>query len=396
MILHYAGYSSNVFLLVGLALGLYTRWIHSENMAILLIAFLGLFIFGISCALVYYFSMDVIGFSLMRLWIGCLLGVIAFSEQLHVKHVALEETMDFLLMVSLCIRCVWAVLERVLQFVSHSSIVDPMECLEMLGMCIAAVACGKDVISITLLICGFALTLTAIRFKSYLAVFNLICLVSIVSAVFFPQMLQMSANPFALLCFAGRLALDPFVDLYFCKLSTVERWNSYLRTSSLVQKLTLVFMILVEIAFISIHAKQMPNHKEWYIVVPIFACFTVVWLCYHLVFVVTCWQLSHKLTDCMVCYDNMSAESRNLSGIMASKGVRHFSLISQRLVLMALLLTIGVAAIGWQTKSAVSLALLSVIVPCEIIVITLLWELSSSLGGTCIGYALVAPVFQHK
>ena len=73
----YFGYVSNVVLMVALCLGLYTRWTHNEDMAILVIAFLGLFVFAISCALIYYFSMEEIGFSLSRLWIGCLLGVVS-------------------------------------------------------------------------------------------------------------------------------------------------------------------------------------------------------------------------------------------------------------------------------------------------------------------------------
>ena len=48
-------------LMVALCLGLYTRWAHSEDLAILIIAFFGLFVFAISCALIYYFSMEEIG-----------------------------------------------------------------------------------------------------------------------------------------------------------------------------------------------------------------------------------------------------------------------------------------------------------------------------------------------
>ena len=57
----YFGYVSNVVLMVALCLGLYTRWAHSEDLAILVIAFFGLFVFAISCALIYYFSMEEIG-----------------------------------------------------------------------------------------------------------------------------------------------------------------------------------------------------------------------------------------------------------------------------------------------------------------------------------------------
>ncbi len=78
--------------MVALCLGLYTRWAHSEDLAILIIAFFGLFVFAISCALIYYFSMEEIGFSLSRLWIGCLLGVVSFTDQGFVRYALYTST----------------------------------------------------------------------------------------------------------------------------------------------------------------------------------------------------------------------------------------------------------------------------------------------------------------
>lgn len=81
---------------------------------------------------------------------------------------------------------------------------------------------------------------------------------------------------------------------------------------------------------------------------------------------------------------------------MASKGVRHFSLIAQRLMSVTFISTVILTVIGWITKTATSLSLFFMIVPLEVAIMSLLWELGRVLGGTCAGYALVAPITPHK
>lgn len=391
------GYITNIILLIGLGMGLYTRWVYTQEIAVMLIAILGLFIFGVALALIYYFSMEVFGFCLARIWIGCLLGVIGFTEQSQFQEEIKEEVMNGLLVTSLVLRFFWAVAMRIARLVPQQAlIVNEYECLEMIGMCVGAVATGRDFLSISLLVIGLFLTLTAVRLKSLMAVVNLICLAAVTGIFFFPRMLKFDVDTFALWCFAGRMSVEPLLDLHFLRLTCIERWRPLFEKSRFQQRLLIGTVVTVQLSFFSLSAKQMPQHKEWYVVVPIFVAFSIVWLCYHLVMFITSWQLSNKISECTTTYNSLSEGKRSMERIMASRGVRHFSLVSKRLVLVALVSTLILAAVGWETKSPLSLAMLSIVLPLEVAMLNLLWELGSVLGGTCIGYALVAPVTPFK
>ena len=381
----------NALLLISLGMGLYTRWNYTDNNAILFIGFTGLFVFSISIVLIYYFSKQAVGNSLSRLYIGCMLGVVAFTEH-SMRHDEMHErTTDFLLMASLFVRCINKFVIRLAYMSSKEiTLVDGYDSLEMLGMATAAVATGEDFISITLLLVAVFFTITSIRLKSLVGVVNLLFIIVISKRFYFPK-LELNPNPFALGCFIGRMAFEPLVDLYFCTLTTLDRWHPLFAQSSLVRRVIILIVFTIQMTFYGISAKQIRHHKEWFIVVPMFIAFSAVWLCYHLVFLVTCWLLSNKITQCMTTYTDLAEKSRSLHRIMASKGVRHFSLISQRLVLVTVASSIILGLLGWTMKTPLSLSLLCMVVPLETAVMSLLWEMGSELGGTCIGYALVAP-----
>ena len=97
----YLGQLSNVILAVALSVGLYNRWLYSAQIAILLVALLGLVVFTVSCILIYYYSYETFGYCLARLWVGCLLGVVAFSEQYDHSS---EDVMNILLISCLIMR----------------------------------------------------------------------------------------------------------------------------------------------------------------------------------------------------------------------------------------------------------------------------------------------------
>ena len=103
MSIRYLGQLSNVILAVALSVGLYNRWLYSSQIAILLVAVLGLVVFSVSCVLIYYYSYENFGYCLIRLWVGCLLGVVAFSEQYDHSS---EDVMNILFISSLIIRFV--------------------------------------------------------------------------------------------------------------------------------------------------------------------------------------------------------------------------------------------------------------------------------------------------
>lgn len=81
--------------------------------------------------------------------------------------------------------------------------------------------------------------------------------------------------------------------------------------------------------------------------------------------------------------------------VMSSNGMRYFGLIANCVSTVALASTLLVGIIAWETRTALSVALWSVVLPLEITVRALMKELASGLGGTCIGYALVVPTVQQ-
>lgn len=386
------GSIANLLLVTALGLGFYMRWLYTGDSAIVYIAFTGLFVFSISLALIYYFSLDEFGCSLSRLYIGCMLGVVSFTEHTTFHEEARENAVNLLLMTSLVIRCSNKLFIRIAYPPpKHIVLIDSLDSLEMLGVTIAAMATGKDFVSIALLIMALSWTITTIRLKSFLGVLNLFFIIVISRYFYFPKLLELPANPFSLACFVGRIAFEPVVDLYFCTVATLDRWQPILSLSSFKQKLMILGIFAIQVSFYSIIAMRMHLHKEWFIVVPMFAAFSVIWITIHLVFLVTCWLLSNKISHCHATFNSLSAESRNLEQIMASKGVRHFSLISQRLTLITVASTVVMGLLGWTTNTALSLSFFCMVVPVESAVMSLLGELGSVLGGTCIGFGLVAP-----
>ena len=396
------GAISNLVLLIGLALGLYIRWKFTSEIIILWISITGLFVYSISLALVYYFSMYNIGNSLFRLYSGCMLGIVAFTAQPSFRHESYEISMNMLLMGSLVIRCLNQLFKRFVKpALKQAVLMDSFDFLEILGMMIASLTTGDESLAISLLVASVAITLVTIRLNSWLGVLNLVFIILITRFFYFPKVLpiDLHINLFALACFVGRISFEPIIDLYFCTLSTLQRWQPILSLSSLKRKLLILLVVAIQVSFFSIIARRMPSHKEWLIVVPLFAAFSVVWVSFHLVFLVTCWLLTNKITECWSTYDSLSDDGAgdatgarcSMNRILASRGVRHFSLISQRLVFITVLSSVVVGLLGWTPKTPLSLSLFFIVVSIESAVLSLLWELGSALGGTCVGYAMVAP-----
>ena len=72
------------------------------------------------------------------------------------------------------------------------------------------------------------------------------------------------------------------------------------------------------------------------------------------------------------------------------------SIIAQRLTIITLVSSIILTAIGWETKTGISLSLFLMLIPLESMFMSLVWNLGKTLGGTITGYAIVAPVVPHK
>ncbi|KAJ8416383.1 hypothetical protein AAFF_G00356710 [Aldrovandia affinis] len=388
----FLGYLSSLSLLVAVCLGLFVRWEKTEEATILVIFILGLFVLGIASILYYYFSMESASMSLFHLWFGFLLGLLCFLNtpalQLDVKEVATS----YLLLTSMILRTLWAVLERIRGSVRYRpTLLTSSEFLELVGFAIASTTMlVHKAVSLIVLVVALAALVVDLRMKSILAIPNLVCFAVVTSLVFFKS-LDIYTNPFALACYLSRLICDPLLDVYFSGLSVTERWLPFLTRGSLLRKLTVLPLSLVELTFLVLAAIKLGDLELWYVVIPGFAVSAIFWVVCHTILVVTLWGFHSKLNDCQKVYCTQRSEGRSLDRVMASKGMRHFCLISERLAFFSLLSTMILGAISWQPSSGTFMSMLLLVLPLESLAHGLFHELGSCLGGTCVGYALVIP-----
>lgn len=386
-------YLSSIILTAALGLGLYNQWQFSEDPVILVIALLALFVFGISCALQYYFHFHAIGQALSHIWLGCILGIIIFSKKKEMEYATTEEVMDILLVTSVVVGCFWSVVTRVIHIRKLEPVMfSRIEILECIGMLAATFVTGNEAVLLILLLVAFELNLIAIRLKSFTGLFSLMCFVSL-STTFFFKDLKLSINIYGLVCFIGKHAFEPIIDLYFSGFSSLERWQIFFNKPIVVKHLIVVLIFVLNLAVGALFVEQIANHEGW-IVMSMFVVFAVFWLSFHLASFLICWRLMSKITECNKIYNSISDERKSMTRIMSSKGMQYFGIISRRIVCLTLISTIIFGVIGWTLRTEYSVVL--IIIPIESMTLSLFWELGDYLGGTAIGYAIIAPVIQSR
>lgn len=357
------GYLSSVNLLVAVCLGMYVRWEHTSEPTILVIFILGLFVLGLSSILYYYFSMEWASLSLFHLWFGFLQGLLCFLNSSSLENDVKERVTNYMLLASLVIRFLWVLADRLCGSISYQRVVlTSAEALELLGFAIASTTMilYKSAAIIALLVALGAI-IVDLRMKSLLALPNLICF-SLVTSITFFQALSIQANPFALGCYLGRLICEPLLDLYFSSLSVTERWMPFLSAGRLWRRLSLFPLSVVELMFFVVCAMKLGNLEFWYLVIPGFCVFGLFWVLCHMVFLVTLWGFHTKLSESQKVQAAQRSDSRSLDGIMASRGVRHFCLISERLLFFCLLSTVILGAVSWQVSELHSCRILVVLI----------------------------------
>ncbi|XP_042267488.1 transmembrane protein 168 [Thunnus maccoyii] len=386
------GYLSSLNLLVALCLGLYARWESTAESTLLIILVLALFVLGIASVLYYFFSMERVSLSLLHLWFGFLLGLLCFLSSPALESDVKEQAANYLLLASVALRTLWALLERLLGCTRYRpAFLTSAERLELAGFAAASTALLiQKSLSVMVLVMALATVMVALRMKALLALPNLVCF-AVITAVLFFKTLNITTNPFALACFFSQLICDPLLDVYFSGLSVTERWQPFLVWKGLWRRLSLLPLLVVEVIFIILAARKLTDLDQWYLMIPGFAVCALFWAICHMVFVITVWGFHTKLSDCQrLCVIQGSGVS-GLDRVMASKGMRHFCLISERLVLFTLVSTVAVAAFSWQASSSIFVSMFLLVLPLESLFHGLFHELGNSLGGTCVGYALVIP-----
>lgn len=388
----YLGCLARINLLAAIFVGLYVRWEKTADALILVIFILGLFVLGIASILYYYFSMETASLSLSNLWFGFLLGLLCFLNNSAFKNDVKEAATNNLLLSAIVLRVLCSLVERICGCIHHRpTLLTTAEFLELVGFAIAStIMLVEKSMSIILLVMALAMLIIDLRMKSFLAIPNLAIFGAIASLLFFPS-LRIPTNPFALACFFSCLISDPLLDVYFSGLSVTERWKPYLYRGKICRRLSVISIGVIELIFFILAAFKLRYLDLWYFVIPGFSVFGIFWMICHVIFFITLWGFHTKLNDCHKVYYTHCAENNSLDRVMASKGMRHFCLISKQLVFFSLLATAVLGAVSWQPTNGIFMSAFLIVLPLESMAHGLFHELGNCLGGTCVGYAVVIP-----
>lgn len=345
------GYLSGLNLLVALCLGLYVRWEKTAEPVLLVIFVLALIFVGVACLVYYYFNMERLGLSLLHPWFGFLLGLLCFLNSPALEGDVKERASSYLLVSSVVLRTLWALLDRLLGCTRYRpAFLTTAERLELVGFATASTVLIQKSLSVMVLVVALATLIVALRMKASLALPNLVCFAVVTAVLFFPS-LNISTNPFALACFFSQLICDPLLDVYFSGLSVTERWQPFLLWRGLWRRLSLLPLLAVQVTFVGLAAHKLTDKEQMLTMVPRFVVCVLFWAICHMVFAITVWGFHSKLGECQrMCSLQLSVHSR-LDKIMASKGMRHFCLISERLVKFTLVSTVAVAYLCWQVRT---------------------------------------------
>ncbi|UJR25425.1 hypothetical protein I4U23_006772 [Adineta vaga] len=206
------------------------------------------------------------------------------------------------------------------------------------------------------------------------------------------------------LCFLFRMITRPIIELYFIPLTSLERWIFLLHLSSSYRMIFQRFMIciyyLLPFHCIYIIGHTIRLHDEWFIVVPLFFLSSIVWILFRSLTFSLLWMLSKKLIDCYLTMiqTNIDNEKHKISFIklLASRGIRYFGLITWPILVCSTLLTCFISLLHYDTCTKDSIVLFLLTIHFECLILALVKQLTSIVGGSCIGYALVAPAFESR
>ncbi|XP_075257769.1 transmembrane protein 168-like isoform X3 [Convolutriloba macropyga] len=398
---------SDVLLLSALSVALYNQWELTNDVTIAMLAMMSCFVFPIAIAFSYYFQMQHISQVIYSLWVGALIGVNIFlskeAEKKYLPTQHLKQTteplfswefgqqlVDGLLLVHITMYVIWTLAERLTGMTQFDTkLLNESELFVLIGFGVAGTI-SDLYIEVCLYLIALTVAVIAIRMKSFWSVVNLASLLAISNCCFFPS-INISPNSLLIIAFIVGLVTGPILDLYFNPSSVFDRYMPLFRIKYALKLLLVVLLMCLQLMFFSICAKAVISGERIYVTIPGFVVFGCLWLCFHLVYFLTMWNLMSRVTDCMPHISKLDENTTaRLSKVMASKGMRYFCIISQRLVTMAVLTTVLLGIVAWQPNTTY-MSLFLIILPIECLTLSLLNELSCAVGGTCVGYALIAP-----
>ena len=397
-----AQYSSALCFLLffaGAANGIRERWLHhTTDGSIHFLAIVVSIAVLVSLA-TYMYGYKEFGKGFSHFWMGVLYSVLSFTEiafdhpidSLH----DLDAT-DILIMASTGIHCFRALIVRLCGTPTYKSIfVTTEEFLFLLGF-----LCGTTGTmhfgSMLTIILAVATHLIAFHMKSSIVLLSAVVLCLFGSVYFFPAS-DVNYNPFILSAFLVHLAFESVIDIYFSRLSLLETWKKFIFQRMCIHRLQILTVLVLEALFYGFCTQLVKEPDLPVYRLPIFVLLSIPWIWFHFMFIITCWGFVGKLEECSNVLNSRGEFSDNvMSEIMASKGIRHFCLVSQIVTLYTLVSTVLLIASAWQDTNPVFIGMLLIVLPIELLICDILTKLGKSVGGTAIGYAVVAPAHKYS
>ncbi|EDO44326.1 predicted protein [Nematostella vectensis] len=303
---------------------------------------------------------------------------------------------DILLLASVGIFSFKVLMERICNMApSEPNFITAEEFLLLLGF-LAGCTGLAHFQSMLFLLLGLALHIIVFHLKSSFSLISGACF-CIISGVFYFPAAEQKCNPFCISAFVIRLSFPSVVDLYFSRLSLLESWKNFILQSKCYHRLQVLVILMAEMAFYTfcVQGTLLPNIPLYKL--PLFVFLSVPWVVFHFMFIITTWGFVSKLEECAsVLRAKGEVSDNNISEIMAAKGIRHFCLVSQIVTLYTLVSTVALSVSVWQETNPMYLSFLLIILPIESAMYDILSKLGKCVGGTAIGYALIAPAHRYS
>ena len=398
-VIKYASALSLSTFFAGTASGIYIRWQHhTSDQSFHLLGLVVAFAFLVSIA-TYLYGYKNFATSFMALWIGIIFSVLSFTP-IALEHSTSSlqdfDLTDILILVSVSINCLKVLTERICNCVSYEPLFLTSEEFLLLVGFLGGSSGTQQFSTISMLVVAAGMHLIGFHLKSSLSVFSSICMCILTGLYFFPAV-GIKCNPFCMVGFMAWLSFPSLVDLYFSKLSLLESWKCFIIQGKCIHRLQLLFLFAALITNYAFGFQAVLSRDIAFYTVPLFVLFSALWICFHFMFFITSWGFVGKLEECSVVLKNRGDITDNtMSEVLASKGVRHFCLVSQIVTMYTLVSTGLLSTAAWQKHNGWFISSLFIILPLECIMYDILAKLGKSVGGTAIGYALVAPAHRYS
>lgn len=384
-----------LFFFAGASNGIRERWVHhTTDGSILIVVIIVSVIVLISFVLC---ECKHFGKVLGHLWMGVLFSVLSFTEIAFDHPIDSLQDWDFtdiLVIMSTGFHVLKTLTVRICGTASYESIfLSTEECMYLVGFLSGTTGTMHFASMLQTVIITVAVTvhLMAFHMKSSVTLLSACCLFFLGSVYFFSA-IDVHCNPYILSSFIVHLFFESVIDIYFSRLSLLGTWKKFIFYGCLAHRLQILAILVLEVLFYGssmqlFYEPDLPVYRKL-----IFILMSIYWVLIHFRFILTCWGLVGKLEECA----NIADSTRNfsdstMSDIMASKGVRHFCLVSINVTFCTLILTVIASASSWQGKNPGFIGMLFIVLPIELLVHDFINNLGKSVGGTAIGYSIVVP-----